>query len=66
MSDWRERVKIERDELNEKTQKLSDFINHQEKFGAISKKQQTLLQRQETAMFSYLRILDQRLRLQDE
>lgn len=66
MSNWRERVEVERKELNEKVQKLSDFINDREKFEALPKRQQALLQRQESAMKTYLGILDQLIRLPEE
>lgn len=63
MSTWNERVEVERNELNEKLQKLTGFINNREKFTELPKKQQMLLERQERAMKAYLDILDQRLRV---
>ncbi len=61
MSDFKERVKKERIELNDKLSKLTEFIYSNDVFKTLSVEQQHLLVKQEEYMTRYREILDQRL-----
>jgi hypothetical protein len=60
MSTFLERLIIERDELNEKKEKLTAFIGT-ESFQKVAVVQQRLLKVQQTIMCSYLQVLDERI-----
>lgn len=60
MSDFKTRLIQERDELQEKYQKLSLFI-FSDAFKTVSEVQQLLLQQQYSHMYGYLSVLNQRL-----
>jgi len=57
---FKERLEIERKELQEKVTKLGQFIGN-EKFTTIDSDQQSFLLIQERAMFTYLQCLEARL-----
>ena len=60
MSDFKTRLIQERDELQEKYRKLSEFMSA-EGFKKLPKIQRTLLRRQHSHMGNYLLTLNQRL-----
>jgi hypothetical protein len=60
MSTFLERLIIERDELNEKKEKLTAFIET-ENFQKVAVVQQRLLKVQQTIMYSYLQVLEERI-----
>ena len=60
MSTFLERLIIERDELNEKKEKLTAFIGT-ENFQKVAVVQQRLLKVQQTIMYSYLQVLEERI-----
>ena len=70
MSDWLERVKKERDDLAEKTEKLHSFLTeverNDEKRKRIDGWQLQLLKMQFDHMMSYLLILNHRIQHEDE
>ena len=57
-----ERLKSERKELSEKTEKLMSFLTS-EKFNELDSVNKMLLEQQESCMQRYLRILDERIGL---
>ena len=57
----RERVIVERDELEIKIKKLGTFIYANDAFKKIKKKQKELLKKQLIVMSEYLEILNERL-----
>ena len=57
-----ERLKSERKELSEKTEKLMSFITS-EKFNELDSVNKMLLEQQEICMQRYLKILDERIGL---
>ena len=57
-----ERLKSERKELSEKTEKLMSFLTS-EKFNELDSVNKMLLEQQESCMQRYLRILDERTSL---
>ena len=57
-----ERLKSERKELSEKTEKLMSFLTS-EKFNELDSLNKVLLKEQEICMHRYLRILDERIGL---
>lgn len=59
-----DRLKLERSELNEKTEKLTDFVTKIESFSKLSAANQNLLIEQLNVMNRYLGILDIRIELQ--
>lgn len=60
MSDFKQRLKQEKEELQEKLHKLESFLGT-EAFHKVEKIQQTLLLVQASAMETYLRCLHERL-----
>jgi len=60
MSTFQERLIIEKNELNEKYEKLTQFINSK-LFQEIESVQQSLLQVQASAMFTYAKCLSERI-----
>lgn len=60
MSDFKERLATEREELEEKLNKLNDF-NQSEKVNNVDPVQKTLLTIQAGAMYTYLECLKARL-----
>jgi hypothetical protein len=63
MSTFIERLKVEKTDLAEKTEKLISFIDNEELFSKIDPMQQTLLKQQVGYMQGYLSVLEQRLDL---
>jgi len=61
MGDHLERMVTERNELNDKAYKLSQFIDSNPIFGALSNTQQNLMRLQLQAMQFYSSILDMRI-----
>lgn len=59
---WQTRLQEERDQLLERVTKLTRFANT-DSFTDLPLYQRDLLERQELAMYEYLRILDVRLSL---
>lgn len=57
-----ERLKSERKELSEKTEKLMSFLTS-EKFNELDSVNKMLLEQQESCMQRYLKILDERIGL---
>lgn len=57
---WLDRVRSERDELNEKLEKLKTFLNSQS-LGNLPMHQVVLLKAQKIIMEEYMRILDRRM-----
>lgn len=60
MSDFLTRLKAERDDLNEKMQKLNSFI-HSDKFDSVAPVQASLLKIQQQSMAAYLECLAERI-----
>jgi hypothetical protein len=60
MSDFIERIVIEKTELDDKLQKLGSFISS-EKVAAVAESQKPLLTRQRAVMEEYSEILGERL-----
>lgn len=60
MKDHQQRVRIERDQLNEKLEKLETFITT-DNFKSLIQEERHLLERQQSAMQVYLDILDARI-----
>lgn len=63
MSTFLERLQVERDELVEKVEKLTNYINENEHFLSLSSANQNLLIKQHKHMLNYLQILDIRIEL---
>lgn len=61
MSNFLDRLKIERDELKEKIDKLGEFIDNNPEFDTISEMQRVLLVTQSNVMKIYLYTLDERI-----
>lgn len=57
-----QRMMIERDDLNNKIDKLGDFMIDLDKFDMLDKEDQELLRLQYKAMEEYSNILDKRLK----
>jgi hypothetical protein len=67
MSDWKERVKAEYNELDERLAKLRAFLADEDKAAEIAGEGQVeLLWKQEGAMVDLLQILVERLELAEE
>jgi len=67
MSDWKERVKAEYDELDERLAKLRSFLDDEDKAVEIAGEVQVeLLWEQKDAMERLLQILGHRLELAEE
>ena len=62
ITDWRDRVKIDREDLAEKIQRVSSFLDTKKKFDKVSDEQVRLLEEQLTIMRDYIAILDKRLK----
>jgi len=60
MNDFKQRLETERKELDEKLNKLDNFYLS-EKVNEIDPIQKSLLNIQSTAMYTYLKCLDERL-----
>jgi hypothetical protein len=60
MSDFKDRLQAEKEQLDDRLQKLNGFIGT-ENFNKIKKDQQTLLNIQSSAMETYLKCLNERL-----
>lgn len=60
MSTFQDRLITEKNELNEKFEKLTNFI-HTPQFEKIDAVQQSLLQIQASAMFTYAKCLSERI-----
>lgn len=58
---WQDRVIAERDELNEKHDKLVDFIENNPQFGLLEEVDQDLLTQQEAYMEAYVATLNARI-----
>lgn len=61
MSNFLDRLKIERDELKEKVDKLNEFIDGNSQFDTLSEMQRVLLVTQFNVMKIYLYTLDERI-----
>jgi len=61
MQEWQQRVIEERDELNEKHDKLVDFIENNPQFGLLEEADQDLLTQQEAYMEAYVATLNARI-----
>lgn len=61
MSDYKQRVIQERDELNEKHDKLLAFIEGSSTFKVLPEEEQELLQDQEAYMEAYVTVLNKRI-----
>ncbi len=59
-TNWKERVSLEKEELDLKIQKLSDFIKT-DRFFSLSENQRRLLWLQEAIMLEYSDILKERV-----
>ena len=67
MSDWKERVKAEYDELDERLAKLRTFLDDEDSAIKIAGRDQVLMMwEQKDAMEQYLQILGHRLELAEE
>ena len=67
MSDWKERVKAEYDELDERLAKLRTFLDDEDAAIKIAGRDQVLMMwEQKDAMEQYLQILGHRLELAEE
>jgi len=67
MSDWKERVKAEYDELDERLTKLRAFLDDEDKAIEIAGEDQAeLMREQKDAMEQYLQILGHRLELAED
>ena len=67
MTDWKERVKAEYDELDERLAKLRIFLDDEDKAIDIAGEAQVeLMWEQKDAMEKYLQILGHRLELAEE
>lgn len=61
MGTWKQRVIEERDELNEKHDKLVAFIEGSSSFKMLPEEEQELLQDQEAYMEAYITVLNKRI-----
>ena len=67
MSDWKERVKAEYDELDERLAKLRTFLDDEDAAIKIAGRDQVLMMwEQKDAMEQYLQILGHRLELAED
>lgn len=62
MEDFKKRLKVEREELNNKIIKLGQFVNS-DKFKTLDDENRTLLLLQHYMMNQYLEVLDKRISL---
>ena len=58
---YQQRVVEEKSELDEKLEKLRDFIFHNSVFRTLPPRERQLLVRQQTAMATYSRVLRERI-----
>lgn len=61
MSDFLQRLVDERQQLQEKFDKLKTFIDLNDVFNSLNQEQQSLLKIQASAMFTYLCCLNERI-----
>lgn len=64
MSTYKERISIEKMELDEKLEKLHAFFRADGEM-KLSEKSRQLLYKQESLMYQYSKVLEQRLNLED-